>query len=218
MVGRHLRAASRPRPFVHSPDSTAPVAVSFFQRRTRVGGRRRRSRRGRRRCGGATRARRRRWGRRRFAAGEMSVCSEQVFLSSARARSLRRRRRRHVLSSEEKASFPRSARQLRCGRQSTGAHANKVCWAAPTRPLTKTRRRAAPSERLHADRTRPTALAKTRRRSPFECQTTKAQKHTQHQTPPAQPVPALKDPQKQSSKQDHRSAPPSFVPLRDRRL
>jgi len=34
--------------------------------------------------------------------------------------------------------------------------------------------------------------------------------------PPAQPVPALKHPRKQASKQDHRSAPPraSFVHLR----
>ena len=43
----------------------------------------------------------------------------------------------------------------------------------------------------------------------FKSQTTKHPKATSYATPSKEPVPALKDPRKQASKQDHRSAPPA---------
>ena len=49
----------------------------------------------------------------------------------------------------------------------------------------------------------------------MEMPITKHPKATSYATPTKEPVPALKDPQKQASNQDHRSAPPSFVHLRD---
>ena len=145
----------------------------------------------------------------------MSVCSEQVFLSSARARTPRRNTPQHVLSSEEQASFLKrfSLREL-SGRQPRRATASSRHLAHAIFV-----RRPAGQPSRNACKRAARVLSpppKTRCRFPFEHQTTKHPKATSYATPSKEPVPALKDPQKQSSDQDHRSAPPraSFVHLR----
>ena len=162
VVGRHLTAASRPRPFTHSPDSTAPVAVSFFPRRTRVGGRRRRSPRGgdaaaAQQGGGVA-------GPAALRRGEMSVCSEHLVLISARART-RGEQRECSSYPAEKASFPwpeRCPRLNRCTRKITMPASGRL-----VRVPTKTAA-GRPCKRLH-DPPRVHAPPKTRRAFPCEC-------------------------------------------------